>query len=317
MSLFFKSVGCECPGCSSSPCDPPDVPASTFYKRTASASKTKCGYAEFTSPSSPPKRYLTSTLAGTGTRVAYLVSSDFVGGCPAPGSPTPNCDACVGGDDNCKQKFVCSISGSCTVSRPECVTTNTTNYNRKEYFPCDTLAADENESVTCPAGFCTGLSQDLCSLFGSPSYTNTVATIFIDDPCDTRAVKVNCNFTATLSIEYTTADLISDVDAAIPAFSGVFSTGSGTAFYDLSTDELTATKRALEYKFELPALVALGYTTYRLDWVERFTPEGGSPTDTAKFYNWDGSATETGVYTVSAPSTQGTTSIVNVVASCL
>lgn len=118
----------------------------------------------------------------------------------------------------------------------------------------------------------------------------------------------------TLSSEYTTAQLLTDVDAALPAFSGSYSSGvTCTAFYDLSSNELTATKRALQYKFAI--LGGLG-GCYKITWVERFTPEGGgSPTDTARSYLWDGVATETGVYTITPPSSQGTTAIANVVAT--
>jgi hypothetical protein len=272
------------------------VPASTFFKRTASASKTKIGYDEWIGyVSSPPKIYLRKTLAGG------------INGDASDASP------CAG---NCVSYVRTSYSGECNLDRFTLVETVGGNFNLKVAEPCTTILVNDNLGVcTVDQGFpyVTGLTPGY-----NLTYSSTVET----------ATGIGCagpstdqNFTGvattTLSEEYTTALLVSDVEAAIPAFSGAFSTlGSGTAFFDITTNELTATKRALEYKFELPALVALGYTTYRLDWVERFTPEGGSPSDTAKFYNWDGSATETGVYTVSAPSTQGTTSINNVVASC-
>jgi hypothetical protein len=236
--------------------------------------------------SSPPKIFSRITLGGT------LTFTEWSG---------------AGCSGSCLTVTDIIHSGYCTVSRTSCTDDVTLGEkNIKGYDDCSrtTLVVDD---VT---NNCTFLADYTGPSFSSV-FTNTSLTVTSSD-CEYTG-----SYTETLSDEYTTAQLISDVDAAIPAFSGAFSTGSGTAFFDVTTDELTATKRALEYKFALPALVALGYTTYRLDWVERFTPEGGSPTDTAKFYNWDGSATETGVYTVSAPSTQGTTSIVNVVASCL
>ena len=297
MSLFFKSVGCECPGCSSSPCDPPSVPASTFYYRTASASKTKIAYNEwFGYVSSPPKIYLRKTLAGG------------INGDASDASP------CAG---NCLSYVRTSYSGECNFDRFTLVETVGGNFNLKVAYPCTTILVNDN-TATCTIDqgypYSTGTTPGY-----NLTYSSTVETA---TGIGCTGSGTNQNFTGvattTLGNEYTTALLISDVETALPAFSGPFTTsvGSPNAFYDLSTNELTATKRALEYKFELPALVALGYTSYRLDWVERFTPEGGSPSDTAKFYNWNGSATETGVYTVSAPSTQGTTSNNNIVASC-
>ena len=85
---------------------------------------------------------------------------------------------------------------------------------------------------------------------------------------------------------------------------------SGT-LHDLTSDELTMTKRALQYKFTLPTLT--GFSAYQIDWIERFTPVVGSVVDTPKTYNWDGVATETGAYTVNAPATPGEVTIVSVV----
>jgi hypothetical protein len=83
----------------------------------------------------------------------------------------------------------------------------------------------------------------------------------------------------------------------------------------LSSDEVTMTKRKAEYKFTIPSLT--GYTCYRITWVERFAPEaGGSPTNTALTYVWNGTDTETPVYELEVPDIQGATEVVSVVADC-
>lgn len=166
---------------------------------------------------------------------------------------------------------------------------------------------------------CAGTTMDaLQGCCSAATATSTTVATFATTSCASfvGGTVSGTDATLTLSDEYTTVELEADVDAALPAFSGGYSSGacSDGAFFDISTDERTITKRAMEYLFELPDLT--GHVCYRIDWEEVFTPEGGgSPTVTPKFYNWDGVATETPAYTIDPPATQGTTTVENVAVS--
>jgi hypothetical protein len=284
-------------------CCPVDSP--TLLCDSISASKTKCGYPEFSGHvSTPPKIYLVSSLSGTGTRTAYWVSSDFGGGCPPPGSHPPNCTGCEGGDLNCKGLDVFTLSGSCSIDHLTCAETSSANYNLNVYSPCDTLVSNGDESITCSNGLCSAGSGFLCETFGSPSYTSTVATISIDDPCDARPVRANGTFTDTLSSEYTTDMLKSAVVAALPSYPGTW-TGTCSSFANLSTDEKTYSIRRFRYKFMLPSITP--GACYKITWLEGSTP---------MTYIWNDSDTETPVYEVMEPGTNGTVSISSIVVSC-
>lgn len=261
------------------------VPAPGLLCRTASASKTKCGYAEYGTPSSPPKRYLVRTLSG----MVWAMQQVGAG--------------CTG---DCAEYAEETYSGTCSYSRPGCGSpTVAGNLNVKVWQPCDTLDSNADVAVCSVVSGFGGLAETLTLT------TRTLSGVGCGGPFASDSKGGSA--TETLSSEYTTALLGGDVDAAIPSFSGSYGSYGCSAFYDLTTDELTATKRALQYKFTIPS----GLTgCYKLTWVERFTPEGGgSPTDTAKSYLWDGTATETPAYTISAPAAQGTTTIADVVAT--
>lgn len=108
---------------------------------------------------------------------------------------------------------------------------------------------------------------------------------------------------STFSNEFTTAELITLTVAELPAYPGSFN-GVCSAFRDLESNEITYTIRRFKYKFQLPNLT--GFLTFQIDWLE-----GG----TARTYVWNGSDTETGVYTVNEPVGNGIIQITNVVIS--
>lgn len=285
---------CGPPRCGADACTPAPTPAPTLVCRTASASRTKCGYGEYV-VSTPLKIYLTRALSGSIT-CSQNANNDCSGGCDHQSTYT--------------------WSGSCSYSRPACTLTTGGSQFEQDYLPCTNPTTSSTISNICryEDGFiCASTTQALTAT------TRTLTAV----GCDGAKYNQVGSVVETLSSEYTTAQLDSDVDAAIPAFSGSYSSGTCSgAYYNKTTDELTISKRGMQYKFTLPDLstwgIGGGYYTYSISWVERFTPTGGgSPTDTVKCYQWDGSATETGVYTINPPSTNGTTTIQDVVAGCV
>lgn len=288
MGTFIRGTGdssqrcCGC-GSRSNPCDNP--PSATLVCRTASASLTKCGFNEWTGyVSTPPKIYRTSTLGGTQT--ARQTSS----GCTI-----------------CNSLISYVFSGSSTYTRLSCSVTDSRQVVVYEYATnCSTLT--NTNTLT---------ASDVGLLGFTDSYTSTVHTS-TGPGCVAGTPEYDFIGTATntLSNEYTTSDLSDDVSTNLPYFSGPFSDAYCTgAYYDISSDELTITKRKMEYKFTLPSLS--GYSCYKLTWDEVFTPEGGgSTTVTSKSYLWNGTDTETSVYTINVPANQGTTVVSNITASC-
>jgi hypothetical protein len=292
--------------------NPPPNP--TLVARTASASKTKCGFSEFV-VSSPPKIYLTRTSRGTVSLIYEI-------------------NACNG------EYYVITQASS--------LTSGSKDYNRATCAVTDTHSGTYSDSspgsASCAAySSSTGISGDTdLGGDGTPvltSTTYTTPTLGVGGATRYGLSGAGCAGAAgcsaydngaaiysrfyrtgsqvsTLSNEFTTALLVSDTLAAIPAFSGSYSAGAATALYDLTTDQLTASLRSLQYKFTLPTLT--GYVSYRIEWQEVFTPAVGGPTSVAKSYTWDGVATETPAYTIPAPSTKGSTvvTITGITAGC-
>ena len=133
---------------------------------------------------------------------------------------------------------------------------------------------------------------------GIPSITTTATT-------KTLSFTGRGDLSATLSNEYTTDQLKTNVDSALPPYCGVFgcfgrsgctTAGQGcscSAIYNLSTDEtsLTIQRFMAQLSWSDPGTDAI------ISWTEHFVPEGGgSPTDTQMTFKFTtGGAT---VYTL-------------------
>lgn len=128
--------------------------------------------------------------------------------------------------------------------------------------------------------------------------------------------------------EYTTATLISNTVAALPAY-GAFSATSPTASRNLATNELSYAIADSVYRFRFKVPKVGSGTTYTIKWVERFSPEGGGAvTDTVKTYTWSGTipggydATNSTTwpisdeFTLAVPSTDGTTTLACITVTC-
>jgi hypothetical protein len=229
----------------------PSAPAPTFRYRTSSATKTKYGFNEYGTLSSPPKFYRKETVH----REHSLCTST---------NPTEFCP-----DDCCTR-----------------IVDFTNDYDSAG------IASYENDytETGCPS------NGYLCGFF--LGYDTKDWRIYYET--GGGCCVGGGYYSNLLSDEYTTAQLIAAVDAALPAYSGSFNTGTTSAIYTVLTDETQVAKRGFEYKFVLPDLT--GCTSYRLDWTMDFT-SGGITTPVAMYYVWDGIATETPVYTVAPPST--------------
>jgi len=141
-----------------------------------------------------------------------------------------------------------------------------------------------------------------------PSATATVKTYTGDGACYGTFPNHQHTGTGTLTLsdEFTTAQLIAQVAAALGGYPGTWA-GDCTAYRNLTADEFTYTIRKFRYRFALPTLT--GFTTYKITWTEGAT---------AREYIWDGSATETGVYEVAVPGSNGTAgAITGITASCV
>lgn len=263
--------------------------APTLLCRTASASKTKYGWNECPSFTSGVSRYFrTLTLSGSITGVVCCLEN--------PGYEVDPCTRTVGCTLNAVEgggPYGSLVGMAITIPDYSSGCSNSTNIENV----CD--------PPPCCREPCAGDVTETSAEVATHSY-------LCDDEVDYGS------WTVTGSDEYTTSALFSAVDSALgsASWSSWSSVSCSGAFVDLSTDQVTYTKRKLEYKFELPEDLVEGQC-YRITWKERFTPEGGSAVDTDKSYEWDGEATETGVYSITPDNTlQGTWTIVSVTAVC-
>lgn len=242
------------------------------------STKTKVGFGENVGyESTPPKIYLKNEWSGTLTFTTYV----------------PPCVSPVGSSDT-------TFAGNC------------------EYDRDGTIINDSKTVAGAGAGtWCDtrNFAGSICPDPADCANTTTATTITnVGNGVCLDNVAVSGTVTETLSNEFTTALLISDTQAAMPSFPGTWA-DTPVTIRDLSSDETTYAEQQAQYKFELPSMA--GVTSYGIAWVERFTPYGGGgATDTPRSYTWDGVATETGVYTLPVPSTNGETHIEDIVITC-
>ncbi len=281
-ATFTRCCGCR----NDEPCGTPWE--AVLACRSAEASLTKCGFEEWPGyESTPPKIYLTSTLAGT----LYAENTDN------------NCQTC-------ETRIVYNYSGSASYQRISCSYGDGRTVAVDNYSPdCSTLSSSSSSQAT-----------DVSLSFFTDSYTSTIHSVTGTGCVDSGTAQeayYHGSAENVLSNEYTTADLLDDVDSELPDFSGDFGTPCEAAIYDITSDELTITKRKIQYKFTWPiSLTASLYSCYKIEWAEVFTPESGSVVTTSKSYQWNGTDTETPVYTIDVPTYQGTTVVTSITTSC-
>ena len=259
-----------------------NCPQPTLVCDTIAATKTKCGYNENVGyESTPPKIYLTVSLSGTITESVF------------------NSGACT----SCHSLTEWRYSGSCTYPNGYNCTGNTAGGQFAFY-----QAVALNICIPSLQGYtstCDIESAVATITPGLVTVTNnaTTRTITGSGTC-TSSAWCTGSASAVFSSEYTTAALIADTVAALPAYPGTWDGDCG-AIRETATDETSYAIQRFKYKFTLPSMT--GITGYAINWNEGVT---------AKSYTWDGVATETGVYTVTEPGSDGTISITSIVATC-
>jgi hypothetical protein len=278
---------------------------------------TKCHFSSLDG-SNPNKRWRTKT-----TELTDYGDSNFFGACTCQAhlhrTTTETYLRAVDEFGNwCTQSITCVDDGSYYDLTDNVANgCHNTNGLNPGHFPCNFCVSN---CISClPANCCNA-----AWLSGSPGETFAESACSGDDSgfggttC-TKDTKI------TLSDEYTDDQLKDDVIARMPAFTNVFSDDTGCtdpyvtppfascnceAFLNFSSDRLTCSARKFQYKFVYVNNPPNGFTIY---WNEHFVPDGGgSPTDTAKSFTFNGSVNESDVYVVDVPTTEGYTVIRNV-----
>ena len=250
------------------------------------ATKSKCGYAEFSGfVSSPPKFYRTTTLEVT-------VNIDRADGAYEHGHGTItyqyNTDTCL--------YSVVAAEGSFIWVDQNAVTQVDNEWSDYATFLSFSQWASNNFYGYYLTGPTSGslISDSSTTAHDTPSLSGT----------DYTALSVY----ATRSDEYMTAMLISNTIAAVPPYPGTF-TGACSAYRNLSSDETSYTVQRFKYKFTFPTATE----PFVIHWVERFTPAGnGSPSDTSRCDPISIGTTETSVHEVLEPSSNGTITVEDV-----
>ena len=301
MAIFIKDHGCGCDGCSDDPCIQTKQVNPTILTRTSTATKYKCGFEEYINPyPAVIKVYLKQSQSGT------VTNSESSSGSVATQS----------------------YAGNELYDRTTCGITDTTHSPWVYFDGSSTTSGDiPNAKVFDPAG---GGGIAGCSIINGGNFNTGICNIQTLSTLSKR-VTPTCTpstcastfstsgyFSVDLSDEYTTAMLITDVEAALPPYSGSFYTGieisAGLSIYSGERDAYAA---LYQYKFQIPNLT--GYSAYKIDWDEKYTPEagGGEPVITHFTYTWNGSDTETSLYYLTFNPNPGTINVVNVVGTAV
>ena len=236
----FRACADDCPDCKASPCDT-CCPGFTITYRQRSASKTKCGFDEFGTPSTPPKRYLIKTQSGGLTDSVYLSGYTYTN----------------------------AWSGAVTFSRPGCTSSDTRQLDVAVSGTCSanitvTGLGGQIDGGAGPNGLsmwdvdCSGTTAIPIYGCSGPTVVSTTVQEFASPPCGAAGAG-GSTVTLTLSSEYTTSDLFSDTfNALIVGGWSSYSGGSSTAFYSVSSDELTITLREFGFKATFDTAVPTG-----------------------------------------------------------
>lgn len=292
-----------------------DCPSASAICDSVSASKSKCGYTEYTSASSPPKYYLIKTSVQN-------TSSTFTGSeCSGTthGSVSSSATDIIT-YDSATCVSTCSASGSVSLSvdNPSPEADRSCSATRSV---CGHTDWTDDAPTNCGGGhsISTGSTTDLF-LFGETMMSSRCGGALNGTATESKTqtthtiTAANGTIVATLSDEYDTALLKSNVVAALPAFDGVYN-NSCSATYNLSANETSFTLSRVKYKIKLNAAAPCDGVV--VQWFEHFQPSpSGSPTNTLKSEAFSEGQIESGVYTIPDPTVNGTTTITSIVVDC-
>lgn len=229
-----------------------------------------CGFSEYTSPSTPPKKYLTETLTGTEVDTDYS-SLDCTGSVIVTSTRT--------------------YSGSCTYSSTDCSTTNT----EKMVFT-STRDPTFTTNFTCGGVFIHG---NCGTLPENPSATPTVNTLINCSGCNvctgtTDYRNQNADVKTTLSSENTPAMVLSGATPVAGTDNcawGVIVDPSGVG---CSGGDFTVSEQTCDWTISFTGLVIGCEYTVIITFTS--TP-GGTSTETHTFTADDTTDTLTGTIT--------------------
>jgi hypothetical protein len=293
-----------CPKCCEVTCEAP-----TIHWKSRSASKTKSGYTELGTASTPLVIYLQYFYTYT-----YTVAQCSGTGCtPDELIPASVQVLSVAGTYDPITGYT-TQSGSDHIIGYDCpgVVSDVTNPISGSYPG----TAVPNVCGLLPVGgTCTTVSTT-SRTYTTPSYS-----------CDPPAPDSEVNGSLTLSVPYSDGQLEAEVDAAMPAD---FPNTTSGSYYNFTVDHLTLSKREGIYWFTFTAPISRARPNpcYHITWKERFTPTTGSPVDIPKSWTWDGEIPEgydpadgetwprSPDFTVPIPTTNGITTVEEIVVSC-
>lgn len=313
-----------------SPPPPPGCPTISVVCDAISASKTKCGFAEFTHDDPPivhtylvkdeSETWISTDTIECGLDVIFQGSfsthSEYD---TSTCTPTTTCDGSYSHTNPCPDEGCTCVNNT----RIGCIDPDhAIDYGligcfhnsvvpifelRDATWPatCDPLASC-TEFVIGPQGCCSFTAGGGCTITG-PTITNStydVSSSYTDGFSYTETNAYN----ATLSSEYTTATLIANTEAALPAYDDDFDDAC-SASRDQSEDETSYTIQRFKPKFTI--------ATARADdlvicYNEHFVPDVGDPVDTPKTVTIPAGDTDIIGDEVMEPDTDGETTITDV-----
>lgn len=291
----MRSIIGQCPDCC-------DCPTPTVQWDSRSASKTKCGFPNNTGY--PTARYRSRTWTG--------FHRDSINSAPDCAAESGFCRFDYAGSNDYDEDCVCSgnITATSSMDSTNCTPGTVINFGCGEPFTWGSavVVTVTSSTVTTAAG--DGICYDQ-GLYAS-KLTGTV--------------------TETKSDEYTTIQLVSNTEAALPAFDDDWNDTAGS-LRELTSNQLTYSIRDSRYRFTFPIPRSGVGTCYKIEWIERFTPEEGDPVDTPMCMIWDGVTPEgydpadsdtwpvigdgtNDYFELPPPEENGETTVVEVVAKC-
>lgn len=293
------------------PCSVPKIVCDSIQ-----AGKSKCGYSEFGTPSSPPKVYLKKVYAGE--------HSD-TGCCPAHPTPPPGgaTGASFGHADRTYSfdPLHCELGES--VDHPANI------YDAVHNYRYSVFCFDGSHTTPGTQGEYTGAYTVVSTTFEEQTFGGPTSINCSDGtPCSSANCKSINNYASfTLTDEYDTETLKQNVRTALPVYSEKYDCDVEPPFLPgqnclctaqsfTSNDETTYFLRRFMYKFVFPN-GEFAQKCQVLEWDDAFTPDNGGPVEgTHHSFVCEGGETEIGPFECFERDTNGIATITNFETFC-